>query len=375
MNALALYGEIDMPIHNYHGFSRQFDRAEPSKYKAWMATDMHYFTSAQACAITLDESLRRLRPDWTIEARDFERMMKYYSPDEYNQKKAQESEADANLMVIGKALPHGTIPSLERYARPDRTVLVMVDSFLVEYVQKYPWLLDKLNEYAAIFEQSVTGVSILQNLGLTNSRVLYPYRIWSDADLRRVKPRQNLKRLVWYGNYYNAKVCESTIQAVRSYNANHPDAPLRFDIYGPPNTTTEAQLSAVIADDPNIRMMGTLDGNHAVATLAQYDAMLRPSLENNQSLLTVLLTAIAAGLPIITTNHNYHGELVIDGRNGFLVPFGDQYAIESCLEQLTNDPELLRSMSARNIALFKALYSEKSTTRELLTTIDRLMAY
>jgi glycosyltransferase involved in cell wall biosynthesis len=67
--------------------------------------------------------------------------------------------------------------------------------------------------------------------------------------------------------------------------------------------------------------------------------------------------ALAAGLPIICTDHGALNESVRDGWNGFFVPQSDPAAIARRLNQLLSDDELRRTMGERS----RRLYTERFT--------------
>ncbi len=61
---------------------------------------------------------------------------------------------------------------------------------------------------------------------------------------------------------------------------------------------------------------------------------------------TVVLEAMAASKPVITTASEAMGEYVKDGVNGLLVPRGDARALRSAIERLACDDALRRSLAA-----------------------------
>jgi glycosyltransferase involved in cell wall biosynthesis len=67
--------------------------------------------------------------------------------------------------------------------------------------------------------------------------------------------------------------------------------------------------------------------------------------------------ALAAGLPIICTDHGALNESVRDGWNGFFVPKHDPAAIARRLNQLLSDDDLRRTMGERS----RQLYEERFT--------------
>ena len=58
----------------------------------------------------------------------------------------------------------------------------------------------------------------------------------------------------------------------------------------------------------------------------------------------VLAEANAAGVPVIAMNLGSCGEVIEDGRTGFLVPFGDVDRLVVALDTLLGDADLRRSL-------------------------------
>ena len=56
-----------------------------------------------------------------------------------------------------------------------------------------------------------------------------------------------------------------------------------------------------------------------------------------------LMEAMHCGLPVVATRVKGHEDLVLDGVNGFLVPFGDEDALLHAVVQIMEQPELCRA--------------------------------
>lgn len=63
-----------------------------------------------------------------------------------------------------------------------------------------------------------------------------------------------------------------------------------------------------------------------------------------EGLARVLVQAMAAGIPAISSRAGGAAEIVVDGRNGCLFPIGDEKALKARLEAVTGDPELLSKL-------------------------------
>jgi glycosyltransferase involved in cell wall biosynthesis len=78
---------------------------------------------------------------------------------------------------------------------------------------------------------------------------------------------------------------------------------------------------------------------------AQYDALVLPTIFEGFGL--VLVEAMAAGLPIITTPHSIGPELVEQGQNGYIVPVRDVQALANAMQLLLDtDAAKYEQMSA-----------------------------
>jgi len=67
---------------------------------------------------------------------------------------------------------------------------------------------------------------------------------------------------------------------------------------------------------------------------SDYDVLLLPTIFEGFGL--VLVEAMAAGLPVITTPHSIGPELIQQGENGFVIPIRDAWAIEEAVRQMRN---------------------------------------
>lgn len=84
----------------------------------------------------------------------------------------------------------------------------------------------------------------------------------------------------------------------------------------------------------------------------EFDALVLPTVFEGFGL--VIVEAMAAGLPVITTSHSMGPDLVVSGKNGWLVPIRDVLALGKVIAELrtkTNDEYAQMRNSARQSAL------------------------
>lgn len=115
-----------------------------------------------------------------------------------------------------------------------------------------------------------------------------------------------------------------------------------------PKTTTVAELRLVGGGEPpealpaGVVCVGQTPRDALLREMSEADVFVFPSLFEGFAL--VILEAMAAGLPVITTPNTAGPDLIEHGKEGVIVPAGDATALRDAMQSLLNDPERARSM-------------------------------
>ena len=135
----------------------------------------------------------------------------------------------------------------------------------------------------------------------------------------------------------------------------------------------EESLQAQIAEE-NLKPCVTLSGPQTQAEitkrLAHATVFALPCTHETgggmDNLPTVIMEAMAAGLPVISTPLAGIPEMVEDGANGELVPDRDPAALAAAIEKLLDDPERARRLGDRSRQIAKEKFSIETSARQLL---------
>jgi len=93
---------------------------------------------------------------------------------------------------------------------------------------------------------------------------------------------------------------------------------------------------------PGVVCLGQTPREALLREMSEADVFVFPSLFEGFAL--VILEAMAAGLPVITTPNTAGPDLIEDGKEGLIVPAGDANALREAMESLLHNPERARSM-------------------------------
>ncbi len=123
-----------------------------------------------------------------------------------------------------------------------------------------------------------------------------------------------------------------------------------------------------------VELPGAKPQHEIRARLAAASAFVLPSVIDPDggmdNLPTVIMEAMAAGLPVISTMIGGIPEMVIENETGFLVRAGDAVALAGAIEHLLDEIGLARRLGERGFQRAKELFSIEKNVRSLLALID-----
>ncbi|MGO9020343.1 MAG: glycosyltransferase family 4 protein [Syntrophobacteraceae bacterium] len=123
--------------------------------------------------------------------------------------------------------------------------------------------------------------------------------------------------------------------------------------------TTLAAIEERYAD--RIQFLGLVTGKQKEELFLGTDIFVLPTYYPFEGQPTVIIEAMAAGCPVISTNHAAIPETVIDGETGILIPPRDSGALAEAILTLVHDRATFRQMSKAAYRRYREHYtSEKS---------------
>ena len=153
--------------------------------------------------------------------------------------------------------------------------------------------------------------------------------------------REPGRDVLFIGRLAAAKGVPVLLEAFARAHKVHPDARLTLIGDGPARPALEARTRDLGLGDA-VRFAGYLGQDEVAAELARADLFALPSFA--EGVPVVLMEAMAAGLPVLTTAITGIPELVEDGISGRLVVPGDIDAFADAMQALLADPATGRAM-------------------------------
>ncbi len=150
-------------------------------------------------------------------------------------------------------------------------------------------------------------------------------------------------RLIYLGIVGQEKGVFVLLEAMR--RLAEESSRVRCDIYGPVSPASAERFHDEVARTENATYGGTLEPDEAIRALSEHDALVLPTYYQGEGHPGVVIEAMIAGIPVISTHHRSIPELIEDGVNGLLMAPRDVHALTAAIHRLDQDRELTAELS------------------------------
>ena len=199
-----------------------------------------------------------------------------------------------------------------------------------------------------VIVQSTDLYDEMTSLGVPKSKIQQLHSgIWrSDFQLRKTTSSTGPLKLIAIGRLHKMKGFNFLINAISQFGRDE----VCLDIVGEGPEKADLQATAS-KSKASIRFLGAIEHSKIANLLSKYDAMVVPSVVlegQSETTPTVILEAMATGLPIIGSEIAGIKDVVQHHINGFLVPERDTGKLALSIKKLVSNPVLQKQMRKAN---------------------------
>ncbi|MDX1419911.1 MAG: glycosyltransferase [Rubricoccaceae bacterium] len=180
-------------------------------------------------------------------------------------------------------------------------------------------------------------------------------------------------RVLYLANLQPSKGIEDVIEAVALLKARGADG-FHLDVVGTwRDDATEASCLARVAEhDLPVTFHGPAYDDDKLAFMARADVFVFTPREP-EGHPWVIVEALAAGLPVVSTDQGAIVESVLDGVNGAIVATGAPAEIADRLQRLIEDPALRARQAEASRRHYEAHFTEERMVAQLSRAFDRTL--
>ncbi len=202
-------------------------------------------------------------------------------------------------------------------------------------------------------------------------------RVYNGIDLERFE-RADFSgappTIISVGRLIEKKGFQDLIEACRILREHRIEFRCEIIGEGPLEPALREQIASAGLTN-SVTLAGPLPQSGVIERLAQSTLFVLPCVAEKgggmDNLPTVLMEAMAAGLPIVSTPLGGVPEMVEEGRSGLLVAEGDASALAGALRRLLLDPELARSLGRTGRQRAAELFATEKSAADLRQLFER----
>ena len=197
------------------------------------------------------------------------------------------------------------------------------------------------------------------------------FRVYNGLDLslfRRATPTAEPLKIISVGRLIEKKGFPFLIEACAQLRAQ--EIPFTCEIVGDgPDRELLAQQIRSLSLEPRVHLLGPKAQPEIIQLLARSSLFVFPAIHDRSgdtdNLPTVLIEAMASGLPVVASNIAGIPEIVRHGENGLLVAEKDSNQLAASIQRLQANAALLRGYSEKSLSLAKEHFALSKTVRQL----------
>jgi glycosyltransferase involved in cell wall biosynthesis len=163
-------------------------------------------------------------------------------------------------------------------------------------------------------------------------------------------------RVLFLGNFIESK---GIIDFINAAQILKKQTQLRFLCAGNyMDEKSKSRIQQLEKEQSNLHILGPVSGEDKFALLKNADIFVFPTYYRNEGHPWVIVEAMGAGLPVISTDHGAIVESVIHQHNGFIVKPRQPQEIAQRILELAKDQSLRAAMSDASRQLYESTYRE-----------------
>lgn len=223
---------------------------------------------------------------------------------------------------------------------------IVIGGWLPEKLRNDPWLLNRIKKLDRVYVELDSMKDELLKLGLTNTLYL--------PNFKKIKPLTPDElvfndtppyKLCTFSRIMKEKGIEDAVETVRKVNQSQGKTVFELDIFGTPEPHYKERFDELCKGfEPYIEFKGFVNSQSSTSVLKNYFAMLFPTVYSGEGFAGTIISAFAAGIPVIATDWRYNGSIIRNGIDGMVYDPDKPELLAKILIEAAKKPELLNNM-------------------------------
>lgn len=207
--------------------------------------------------------------------------------------------------------------------------------------------------------------------GITNCKVIPNFKRLHLIDKKDITLyNDKVYRFCTFSRVMKEKGIEDAIKAIEEINAENGSTICSLDIYGMIDDEYKCKFYELLSSrSPVIKYCGTVPYDRSVETIKNYYALLFPTFWSGEGFPGTVIDAFSAGLPVIATDWNCNGEIIVNKKNGILYPNDEMKTLKDSIKWIIDNKQNV--IKIKNNCVDSAMtYQPQKYIKEIIAEIS-----
>jgi glycosyltransferase involved in cell wall biosynthesis len=211
--------------------------------------------------------------------------------------------------------------------------------------------------------------------GITPEEIVFVVPNGGNFEIKMNQNRITKKiRILYLSNFIRTKGILELLRAIPDVYSYYPDIEVCF-AGNWRDEGTKIEFQNLLKKNPNLPVVlkGSIYGKDKFELLASSDIFVYPTYYPPEGHPWVIVEAMAAGLPIISTDQGAITESVIDGVNGFIVDKQNSQQIAEKVNILLGDSQIRVKMGAESRRMYLEKFTEEKMVERMIYAFNSVL--
>lgn len=228
----------------------------------------------------------------------------------------------------------------------------VVGGDIAELLQANPERIPTLECIDGFFVETNDCVAGLRALGIENVSLLRNFKCIDDVG-RITDYKDEVIRFCTFSRVTKQKGIGDAMLAIEQLNQDNSNICCELDIYGVIDSEYKNEFEDLLNNNPHSHYCGVVDSNSSVKVLKNYYCLLFPTRYQTEGIPGTIIDGFAAALPVICSDWSRCRQIVSNGIDGIIYPFGDVKALKDSIKYAIQNPEYIESLKKGALASFQ----------------------
>ena len=220
-----------------------------------------------------------------------------------------------------------------------------------KYLQEHKDFIPINKKFKVNWVETRSLIKEFEKLGLYNAQYMPNFKSLTPVELKTnaIDKSEPLKFVI-FSRINKVKGIDKAADAIKSINEKYKKTICLLDCYGIIEDDFKEEFEDILKNNHFVSYKGIVDPLQSTSVLEPYFMLLFPTSWDGEGFAGTILDAYFSGIPVIASDWNCNGEVIVEGKTGFLYPSRRFASLFDCVDYCVQNTTEILNMKANCVS-------------------------